>query len=417
MFERMLFHFKLHHINARYSNYTLVKLLTQQILWTNLKPCLQDETRTTQERILDTNYCASVSYKPRTYTSLNLPNPVLAIKGNHDQGNNGNHARDSSFDIGTAEAEQDLNVMTTEIVCFEEIVQIPLSNGEILEVHGEHPKEKLKYLKTVKASELKLKDIPNVHNFPSVFPEDLPGLPSFGEVEFLIDLVPEAMPIAKSPYHLAPTEMQELSNQLKELQDKGFIRPSTSPRGTPVLFVKKKDDSFRSRYFSKIDIQSGYHQLRVREEDVPKTAFRTRYEHFKFTVTPFSLTNAPVRNKVIAYASRQFKIHKENYTTHDTELGPVRRWIELFSDYDCEILYHPGKANVVAGALSRNERMKPQQARAMSITIHSSIKARILEAQSEASKGAYTPPEMLKGLEKQFERKEDGGLYFAERIG
>ncbi|GJW44837.1 hypothetical protein Tco_0073636 [Tanacetum coccineum] len=93
-----------------------------------------------------------------------------------------------------------------------------------------------------------------------------------------------------------------------------------------------------------------------------------------------------------------------------------RQWIELFSDYDSEICYHPGKANVVAGALSRKERMKPRRARSMSITIHSNIKARILEAQSEASKGANTLAEMLKGLDKQFERKEDSGLYLAERI-
>ncbi|GJX04403.1 hypothetical protein Tco_0190319 [Tanacetum coccineum] len=124
--------------------------------------------------------------------------------------------------------------------------------------------------------ELKLEDIPNVRNFPSVFPEDLLGLPSFRGVEFRTDLVPEAMRIAKSPYRLAPMKMQELSNQLKELQDKGFIRPSSSPWGAPVLFVKKKDGLFHLR--------SGYHQLRVREEDIPKTAFRTRPYLDKFVI-------------------------------------------------------------------------------------------------------------------------------------
>ncbi|GJZ71041.1 putative reverse transcriptase domain-containing protein, partial [Tanacetum coccineum] len=156
------------------------------------------------------------------------------------------------------------------------------------------------------------------------FPEDLPGLPPTRQVEFKIDLVPGAAPVARTPYRLAPSEMKELSEQLKELSDKGFIRPSSSPWGAPVLFVKKKDGSFwmcidyrelnkltvKNRYplpriddlfdqlqgssvYSKIDLRSGYHQLRVREEDIPKTAFRTRYGHYEFQVMPFGLTNAP----------------------------------------------------------------------------------------------------------------------------
>ncbi|GJV85834.1 putative reverse transcriptase domain-containing protein [Tanacetum coccineum] len=116
-------------------------------------------------------------------------------------------------------------------------------------------------------------------------------------------LVPGAAPLARSPYRLAPLEMQELSAQLQELFDRGFIRPSSSPWGAPVLFVKKKDGYFqmcidyRSRVYSKIDLRSGYHQLRVREEDIPKTMFRTRYGHYKFQVMPFGLTNAPANKK------------------------------------------------------------------------------------------------------------------------
>nr|GEV03271.1 putative reverse transcriptase domain-containing protein [Tanacetum cinerariifolium] len=510
----------------------------------------------------------------------NRPNLVLAIEGNPNPGNNRNQAHGRAFTLGVAESPQDPNAVTDTFSLNDHFATVvfdfgadysfistnflPLINMKPSVVNPGYEIKIASDLKVVtnmnvRGCRLELEGTKRnlevhavIHEFPGVFPDDLLGLPPSREVEFCIDLILGAMPVAKSSYHLAPTEMQELSNQLKKLQEKCFIRPSSSPWRSLVLFVKKKD---------------GYHQLRVREEDIPKTTFRTRYRHFEFTVMPFGLTNALAvlmdlmnrvcrsyldkfvivfiddiliyskfkeehevhlklilellekeklfrkfskcefwlhvvhflrhvvnskdcktshhvnskkqevrmgneqeiafhtlkdmlcdalimalpegaydfvvycdasnqgfgcvlmqRNKVIAYASRELKIHKKNYTTHDLELGAVhifdqkglnmrhRRWIELFINYDCEIRYHPGKVNVVADALSMKERMKPRRTRAMSMTIHSSIKARILEAQSEASKGANTPTEILKGLNKQFKRKKDSGLYLAERI-
>nr|GEX74687.1 hypothetical protein [Tanacetum cinerariifolium] len=412
-----------------------------------------------------------------------------------------------------------------EIVFHEKVVRMPLENGEVLRVQGKRALENSKTLMSTKLDERKL------------------------------DLVPGATHVAKSPYRLAPSEMQELSEQLQKLQDKGFIRPSHSPWGALVLFVKKKDGSFRmcidyqklnkltvknryplpkiddlfdqlqgSRYFSKIDLQSGYHQLRVHEEDIPKTAFRTRYGHFEFTVMPYGLTNAPAvlmdlmnrehevhlklvlellkkeklfskfskyefwlqevhflkhvfnsdgihvdpskrevvkiwkvpktpseiqsflglagsedfvvycdasnqgfgcvlmqRGKAITYASRQLKIYKKNYTTRDLELGTVelnlrqQRWIELFSDYECEIRYHSGKANVVADALSMKERVKSRRVRAMSMTIRSSIRDKILAAQGEAFKVENATAKMLCDLDQQMEKKIDRGWDFIDR--
>ena len=155
------------------------------------------------------------------------------------------------------------------------------------------------------------------------FSDELPGLPPHRDVDFGIELHLGISPISMTPHRMAPVELQELRVQLQGLLDKGFIKPSTSPWGTPVLFAKKKGKTLRlcinyrqlnmvmiqkryllpriddlfdqlrgARVYPKIDIRTGYHQLRVRETDIPKTAFRTRYGHFEFTVMPFRLTNA-----------------------------------------------------------------------------------------------------------------------------
>ncbi|KAD6796059.1 hypothetical protein E3N88_06955 [Mikania micrantha] len=504
----------------------------------------------------------------------------------------------------------------------------------------------------------KLKDVPVVADFPDVFPDELPGLPPERELEFNINLVPGTAPIAKSPYRLAPTEMTELKKQLDELLEKGFIRPSSSPWGAPILFVKKKDGSMRmcidyrelnkvtiknkyplpriddlfdqlqgACHFSKIDLRSGYHQLKVQEEDIPKTAFRTRYGHYEFTVMPFGLTNAPAafmdmmnrickpyldkfiivfiddiliysktpedhtihlrtllellrreklyakfskcdfwltevqflghvintqgiqvdpskieaitkwenpksptevrsflglagyyrrfiqnfsriavpltsltrkaekfewgpkqseafqilkdklthapilalpegvedfvvycdashtglgcvlmqRNKVIAYASRQLKTHEKNYVTHDLELGAIifalklwrhylygvhftvytdhkslkyifdqkelnmrqRRWMETLNDYDCEIIYHEGKTNVVADALSRKEIEKPRRVRALRLELQVDLFHQIKEAQKQAQENENKKQEGLKGMTEQLVKVDD----------
>jgi hypothetical protein len=163
-----------------------------------------------------------------------------------------------------------------------------------------------------------------VSEFPDVFPEELPGMPPERKVEFAIELIPGTTPISKRAYRVSGPELVELKKQIDELLEKGYIRPSTSPWAAPVLFVEKKDGTKRTcidyralnevtvqnKYplpriedlcdqlrgasvFSKIDLRSGYHQLRIRPADIPKTTFITKYGLYEFMVMSFGLTNAP----------------------------------------------------------------------------------------------------------------------------
>nr|GEW80958.1 putative reverse transcriptase domain-containing protein [Tanacetum cinerariifolium] len=511
-------------------------------------------------------FATTVSLVGRENIEGNHPNQVAANNGGQGHRNQENQARGRAFMLGSEEARQDPNIMTgIEPSDLSFRYEIETASGQLVEID-----------KVIKGCKLEIEG--------RVFDIDL--IP-FGHGSF------DVIIFAKSLYRLAPSELEELSGQLKELQDKGFIRPSSSPWGAPMVV-----------FFSKIDLRSGYHQLRVHEDDIPKTMFRNRYGHFEFTVMPFGLTYAPAvfmdlmnrvcrsyldkfvivfiediliysktqeehvehlrlvlelvkkeklyakfskcefwlrevqflghvlngngihvdpskikavknwkaprtltevrsflelagyyrrfienfskiaksltiltqkcktfdrgeeqelafqtlkdklcnthvlallegpkdfvvycdasgiglccvlmqRGKVIAYAYRQLKIHENNYTTHDLEWHIFsqkelnmrqRRWIELLSDYDIEIRYHPGKANVVIDVLSRKKRVKPKRVRAMNMILQSSIKDKILAAQKEAVDEFAG---LLRGLNEMIEQRSDGTLYYMDRI-
>ncbi|GJW13480.1 putative reverse transcriptase domain-containing protein [Tanacetum coccineum] len=278
------------------------------------------------------------------------------------------------------------------IDCYEKIVRIPLPNGEILKVQGERPEKDPGSLACIKADEKMLDDI---------------------QIEFRIDLIPGASPVVKSPYRLAPSEMLELSNQLKELQEKGFIRPSHSPWGAPVLFVKKKDGAMRMcidyRELNKLTIKNRYPLPRIDDlfDQLQEAAFRILKENIinapsvstpRWTQTTFVVI-VMHQNKVYGAAMQRGKClstldHKSfQYIFDQKDLNMrQRRWIKLLSDYECEIKYHPGK-NVVADALNFRSHKRAKLLR--------SLKA---------------PSEGLLGIKTHFERQDDGGIYFFDRI-
>ncbi|GJZ68063.1 putative reverse transcriptase domain-containing protein [Tanacetum coccineum] len=351
-------------------------------------------------------------------------------------------------------------------------------------------------------------------------PEELPGQPPPRQVEFQIDLVPGAAPVARAPYRLAPSEMKELSVQLQELLEKGFIRPSSSSWGAPVLFMKKKDGSsgYRSAIrispvsinveeysftafelvfiddilvYSKDEEEHGKH-LKIILELLKKERLYAMFlkcdfwldsvqflghvidhrgvhvdpakiEAIKSWAAPTTPTevSAPIlallegtkdfmvycdaslkgygvvlmqREKVIGavvFALRLwrhylygtkcvvFTDHKSlRYILNQKELNlRQRRWIELLSDYDCEIRYHPGKANVVADALSRKGREKPLRVRALMMTVHNDLPKQIREAQGEAMKRKNVKAKNLGRLIKPiFEFRPDGTRCFGNRV-
>nr|GEV17981.1 reverse transcriptase domain-containing protein [Tanacetum cinerariifolium] len=322
------------------------------------------------------------------------------------------------------------------IISGEKVVCVPYGN-KMLIVKSDKGVSRLKFISCIKArkyvkrgchfflahvtekksKEKRLEDVHVIRDFPKVFPEELPGLPPSRQVEFQIDLVPGAAPIARAPYRLAPSEMRELLVQLQELLKKGFIRLSV---------------------YSKIDLRSGYHQLRIKEEDIPITAFKTRYGHFGFQVMPFGLTNPPamfmdLMNRICKpYLDKSIIVFiddilvyskdKEEHEKHlkiilellkkesgvhvdPTKIESIKNWAAPTTPME--------KANVMVDALIQKERNNPLRVRALMITIHNNLPKQIREAQEEAMKRENVRAEKLGRLIKQiFEFRLNGTHYF-----
>ncbi|GKC95022.1 putative nucleotidyltransferase, ribonuclease H [Tanacetum coccineum] len=284
-----------------------------------------------------------------------------------------------------------------DILCAKKIVRVPLLSGGHAIAYVERCPRNVAVISVLKArkclakgccaflahvvdstkKKIELADVGVVRDYPDVFPIDLPGLPLTLGVAFQIDLIPGAVHVAKAPYRLAHSEMKEIISELQELLDKGFIRPCSSPRGASVLFVKKKYGSMRmcidyrelnklmvknkypppriddlfdqlqgACYFLKIDFRLSYHQVKVRESDIPKTAFQTRYGHYEFLVMPFGLTNEPaifmvLMNRVcIPYLDKSVIVFIEDILVYSRSVDDHKRHLrEVLETLRKEKLY------------------------------------------------------------------------------
>nr|GEV65018.1 hypothetical protein [Tanacetum cinerariifolium] len=351
----------------------------------------------------------------------NHPNQVIANNEGQGRGNQRNQAKGRAFMLRAEEAHRDLNIVTgmdwlsnhkAEIICHEKVVRIPLLDGKVLRVLVEKPNEKMRQLKSAKTKDKKQREIVVVRYFHEVFLDDISGLPTIQEIKFQIELIPRVVPVVKSPYRLSPSELEELM-----CIDYRELNKLTVKNHYPLPRIDDLFDQLQgSQFFSKIDLKSGYHQLRVHKDDIPKTVFRTCYGHFEFTVMPFGLTNAPavfidLMNKVCRPYLDTFVIMFIDdiliYSKTQEEHVEHLRFIENFSKIAKSLTvliqkcktFDSGeeqklafqtlkdnlcKANVVVDALSRKGRVKHKSVRAMNMILQLSIKDRILAAQKEA---------------------------------
>ncbi|GKC90387.1 putative reverse transcriptase domain-containing protein [Tanacetum coccineum] len=351
---------------------------------------------------------------PRMVNPLNAKNPIAARGACYECGDT-NHYKSACPRLNRAPGqggnrpnqamaiEEGTNWLSrhrAKIVCHQRVVRIPLPHGEMLRVYGEWPEEKVKHLMSAKAKELKLEDIAIIRNF-----SETAFRTRYGHFEFTV------MPFGMTN---APATKEEHEMHL------GLILDMLKKEKLYAKFLKcefrLRDVQFLGHVVNSDGIHVDLSKIEaVKNWEAPKSPIKKNKKYvwgdeqeMAVQTLKDKLCNAPIlaildgpedfvvdcdascqgmgcvlmqKGKVTAYASRQLKIHKKNYTTHDLELGAVNelnmrqhRWIELFSDYDCEIHYHPVKANVVADALSRKERIKPKRVRAMNMTIQSSIK-------------------------------------------